>query len=84
MPNIEKLKLQDISQTIDSHLIEDLEIALEKAQDGNIIGYSLVIVRPDHSSLTMSYNKCGPLELIGALSVALIDEIKGSEVKREN
>ncbi len=84
MSNIEKLKLQTTSKDIDNKLVNDLEIALEKAQDGNIIGYSLVIVRPDHSSLTMSYNKCGPLELIGALSVALIDEIKGSEVKREN
>ena len=80
MAKLEKLKLQEIKRQIDEGLIKDLERALEQAKVGEAIGYSLVIVRPDHSFSTISFNKGGPLELIGALSAAMVDEIDRTKV----
>ena len=81
MPQLEKLKLHEVGRRIDDGLIDDLERAIEQARAGDVIGYALVKIRPDHSFSTISLNKGGPLELIGALAVAVFDEIERTRVE---
>ncbi len=74
------LKLHAFPRQVDESLIEDLERAIELVKAGDVIGYALVIVRPDHSFSTISLIKGGRLELIGALSAAVADEIERTKV----